>query len=475
MTATPLRPAGTSIRVVMDPSSDARGPARSTLIGSTLTHPPRRGYDGRHDALRRGRRGRPPARGPAGHAVRLRQPGPDRPARRRRRTHVAVRRRRRRVARRPGAPAGDRAATVARRADRHGHHGARRGRRDATSATTSPSSPARARSSRSPSCCGPGDLPAGDGRGRTPIPTTSSWPSKIAAAIGVNDVGTMVAVAGGLGARHAADDPPTAARRLLGVAPIVLRLRPRAGHPAGRQRGDAPRCGLAPGPDARSWPASSTGRSCCSPTTSWRRRRSPCASPGSTWPGPYLAFAAGLATVAGHRTTAVRRPRRTTCSSSASAPAGPPRSSCAGCRPARSCPASATRSTSATTRASRRCSRSSPSSPIPHGRIDVVHDLLAETGVRMTKRPNVDLGLGGADVRRRSAGRHPAVRRRPHRRLRRPPPGGDGASARCATAASPARAADAARPGSLDRSRDQEPGPQSARDGVSVRSAAGMA
>ena len=32
--------------------------------------------------------------------------------------------------------------------------------------------------------------------------------------------------------------------------------------------------------------------------------------------------------------------------------------------------------------------------PDPPGRIDVVDDLLAETGVRMTKRPNVDLGLG---------------------------------------------------------------------------------
>jgi citrate synthase len=31
--------------------------------------------------------------------------------------------------------------------------------------------------------------------------------------------------------------------------------------------------------------------------------------------------------------------------------------------------------------------------PDPHGRLDVVHDVLAETGVRMTKRPNVDLGL----------------------------------------------------------------------------------
>ena len=32
--------------------------------------------------------------------------------------------------------------------------------------------------------------------------------------------------------------------------------------------------------------------------------------------------------------------------------------------------------------------------PDPHGRLDVVEDVLVETGVRMTKRPNVDLGLG---------------------------------------------------------------------------------
>ena len=32
--------------------------------------------------------------------------------------------------------------------------------------------------------------------------------------------------------------------------------------------------------------------------------------------------------------------------------------------------------------------------PDPHGRRDVVDDLLAETGVRFTRRPNVDLGLG---------------------------------------------------------------------------------
>ena len=32
--------------------------------------------------------------------------------------------------------------------------------------------------------------------------------------------------------------------------------------------------------------------------------------------------------------------------------------------------------------------------PDPHGRLDVVADLRAETGARFTRRPNVDLGLG---------------------------------------------------------------------------------
>ena len=59
--------------------------------------------------------------------------------------------------------------------------------------------------------------------------------------------------------------------------------------------------------------------------------------------------------------------------------------------------------------------------PDPHGRRDVVADLRAETGVRFTRRPNVDLGLGRAVVRRRPARRHAPVRHRPHRRLRRPP------------------------------------------------------
>ena len=32
--------------------------------------------------------------------------------------------------------------------------------------------------------------------------------------------------------------------------------------------------------------------------------------------------------------------------------------------------------------------------PDPHGRVDVLDDLLREAGVRLVRRPNIDLGLG---------------------------------------------------------------------------------
>ena len=113
---------------------------------------------------------------------------------------------------------------------------------------------------------------------------------------------------------------------------------------------------------------------------------------GSTWPGPYLAFAAGLATVQGiyH--------------GGASAQAYDLLVECE-------------RAGGAAEVVVRRLSareklpgfghkiyvgddpRLAPlleivaELPDPDGRIDVVDDLLAETGVRMTKRPNVDIGL----------------------------------------------------------------------------------
>ena len=113
---------------------------------------------------------------------------------------------------------------------------------------------------------------------------------------------------------------------------------------------------------------------------------------GSTWPGPYLAFAAGLATVQGmyHGGAAAQ---------------------------AYDLLVECERAGGAADTVVRRLTareklpgfghkiyvgddpRLAPlleivaELPDPHGRIDIVHDLLAETGVRMTKRPNVDVGL----------------------------------------------------------------------------------
>ncbi len=55
---------------------------------------------------------------------------------------------------------------------------------------------------------------------------------------------------------------------------------------------------------------------------------------------------------------------------------------------------SGTASTEGRIHACDRSSRRSGPSPIPTGRCDVVDDLLIEAGIRLTQRPNVDLGLG---------------------------------------------------------------------------------
>ncbi len=198
---------------------------------------------------------------------------------RRRRAHVAVRRRRPRGAGRPRPRRHEsEPRAVARRADRHRRHHARRGRRRATAATTSPSSPGRAPTSRSPSCCGPARSraavewpPAGRRRCRPGRRRHSAVGRR-------HGVPAMVATASALGVHHPADDPPAAARRLLGVVPTVL------GGPAADGGGVAARLAACWRPTPARWPRRSTGRSCCSPTTSWRRARSPCASPARRGP-----------------------------------------------------------------------------------------------------------------------------------------------------------------------------------------------
>lgn len=234
------------------------------------------------------------------------------------------------------------------------------------------------------------------------LPAATTWPaataedvrrsSKISAAIGVNAVATLVAVASGLGVHHAGDDPPTAARRLLGVAPAVLRMRPLR---------DIPWDGGVAARLAAAWHPSPTpalarvldralvllaDHELATSTLAVRVA-------GSTRPGPYAAFAAGLATIEGpfHGGAAAQV-----------------------CQLLAECE----RAGEATGVVRRRLQarerlpgfghkiyvgddpRLAPlleiirELPDPHGRTDVLHAVLAEAGARITKRPNVDVGLG---------------------------------------------------------------------------------
>jgi len=201
----------------------------------------------------------------------------------------------------------------------------------------------------------------------------------------------MVAVAGGFGARYPNDDPSVAARRLLGVAPNVLRMRPAR---------DIPSSGGVASRLAAAWHVTPTpelarvidralvllaDHELATSTLAVRVA-------ASTRPGPYLSIAAGLATVRGvyHGGAAAQAYDLLV-----------------------ECERAGAAGEVVTRRLSAREQlpgfghkiyvgddpRLAPlleivgTLPDPRGRLDVVHDVLAETGVRMTKRPNVDLGL----------------------------------------------------------------------------------
>jgi citrate synthase len=233
------------------------------------------------------------------------------------------------------------------------------------------------------------------------LPDRTAWPgpdpadvqlaSKVAAAIGVHGVGTLVAVAGGLAARHTADDPATAARRLLGVAPSVLRMRPaRAIPPSGSV---ASRLAAAWHPAPTPQLADVLDRALVlladhELATSTLAVR----VAASTRPGPYLSIAAGLATVQGayHGGAAAQAYDLLAACELAGGAADVV---------ARRLAAREQLPGFGHTIYVGDDPRLAPlleivaTLPDPHGRVDIVQDVLAETGVRMTKRPNVDLGL----------------------------------------------------------------------------------
>jgi citrate synthase len=210
-------------------------------------------------------------------------------------------------------------------------------------------------------------------------------------AVGAGGVPALIAVASALGVRHPADDPATAARVLIGVAPAVVRRQPLERIPW--TGGIGSRLAAAWRPD----PPAELGRTLDRALVLLADHELATSTlavrvAGSTWPGPYLAYAAGLAAIAGpYHGGAARSVHQLL--------------------------EEAEREGAASVVMRRLQARERLPGyghkvyvgddprlapllelvrqlPDPHGRLDVVEDLLVETGVRMTKRPNVDLGLG---------------------------------------------------------------------------------
>ena len=224
-----------------------------------------------------------------------------------------------------------------------------------------------------------------------PDPDDLATAVAITEAVGAGGVPGLMAVAAALAVRHPGDDPATAARRLIGVAPAVVRRQPLARIPWTSGIGARLAAAWHPDPPAeldRTLDRALVLLADHELATSTLAVR----VAGSTWPGPYLAYAAGLAAIAGpYHGGAARTVHRML--------------------------EEAEQEGAASVVLRRLQARERLPGyghkvyvgddprlvpllelirelPDPLGRLDVVEDLLMETGVRMTKRPNVDLGLG---------------------------------------------------------------------------------
>jgi citrate synthase len=212
---------------------------------------------------------------------------------------------------------------------------------------------------------------------------------RVTRVVGPHALPAMVAVASALGCRHEHDDPTVAARRLIGVVPTILGApsEPVAGPVAERLAA----CWRPPEGVPTLTPVIDRAlvlladHELATSTLAVRIA-------GSTWAPPYQAYAAGLATVQGplHGTSADHAHRLL---------------------------ADAERRGAATAVAARLQAgerlpgfghkiykgddpRLAPLLeavallPDPSGRADVVAEVMREAGVRQTRRPNIDLGLG---------------------------------------------------------------------------------
>jgi citrate synthase len=229
------------------------------------------------------------------------------------------------------------------------------------------------------------------------LPAEVTWPSPDAAdrslvravvrAVDGPPLPAMVAVASALGTRHPSDDPPAAARRLLGVAPAILGASDDGSGPL------AARLAHCWKPEAGPELAAVLDRALVlladhELATSTLAVR----IAGSTWAPPYQAFVAGLAVLQGplHGAAAhLAYELLVECEQRGAATVVAERF-----RERERLPGFGHKIYKGEDPRLAPLLEAVALLPDPHGRADVVHDLLTEAGARLTRRPNIDLGLG---------------------------------------------------------------------------------
>jgi citrate synthase len=222
-----------------------------------------------------------------------------------------------------------------------------------------------------------------------PAPTDVALARRVTRVVGPHALPAMVAVASALGCRHEHDDPVAAAHRLIGVVPAIL------GAPA----------------DPVAGPMASRLAAC------WRPAEEvPTLTPvidralvlladhelatstlavriaGSTWAPPYQAYAAGLATVQGplHGTSAHLAHRLL----ADAARHGAATAVVARLQAGERLPGFGHKIYKGDDPRLAPLLEAVALLPDPDGRAGVLAEVMREAGVRQTRRPNIDLGLG---------------------------------------------------------------------------------